>query len=82
MDKRTDIPNGATPPNDPPQTMEDLLGRAHNDWKFKRKDACIMKLLAAMAMMSAGVAEAMKTANQAIQIAQLALESSEKKDDK
>lgn len=81
MDNLIEVPNGTTPPNDPPITMQDLLDRAHNDWKLHRKDACIMKLLSAMAMMSAGVAEAMKTSGQALQVAQLALESTEKKEE-
>lgn len=80
MDKHIEVPNGVPPPNDPPLTMQELLDRASNDWNLARKDACIMKLLSAMAMMSQGVAEAMKTSNQAIQIAQLALEATEKKE--
>ena len=55
-------------PVEVPQNMDDLLGKAHNDWKFKRKDECIMKLLSAIAMLSTGVAGCMKTANQALQI--------------
>ncbi len=53
--------NGEPPPTEKPQSMEDLLGQAHNDWKFKRRDEAFMKVLNALAMMSTGVAQAMKT---------------------
>lgn len=45
-----------------PQTMEDLLNSAQTDWKFKRKDEAFIKVLGALAMISQGVAQAMKVA--------------------
>ncbi len=54
------INNGEPPQQEKPQSMEDLLGQAHNDWKFKRRDEAFMKVLNALAMMSTGVAQAMK----------------------
>lgn len=54
------------PPVDKPKTMEELLGQAHNDWKFKRRDEAFMKVLNALAMMSAGVAKAMKDSEEAL----------------
>lgn len=47
------------PPPEKPQTMQELLDSAHNDWKFKRRDEAFMKVLNAMAMMSQGVAQCM-----------------------
>lgn len=58
-------PNGHPPEPDKPMTMQELLNSAHNDWKFKRKDEAFMKVLSAMALMSAGVAQAMKMADEA-----------------
>jgi len=69
MEKRIKLVSEEPPKADNPQSMDDLLGQAHNDWKFQRKDACILKLIAAIGMMSTGVAGAMKTANQALQLA-------------
>lgn len=53
--------NGAPQPQGP-QTMEDLLDSAQTDWKFKRKDEAFIKVLGALAMISQGVAQAMKVA--------------------
>ncbi len=72
-----EVPTGARPTNDPPMTMEELLGKIHNDWKLARKDQAIARLLTAMAMISQGTAEAMKTANQAMQVARVALDNTE-----
>lgn len=58
--------NGAPPPPKPIQTMEELLDSAQTEWKCKRKDEAFVKVLGAMAMMSAGVAQAMKTAEAAV----------------
>lgn len=69
---------GAKPPDDPPQTMEELLGRAHNHWKFSEKDKAFMELIAAMQMMSTGVAQAMKDSQDALRVARVALDNSEK----
>lgn len=59
-----DGPNGAPPPG--PQTMEELLNSAETDWKFKRKDEAFVKVLGALAMISQGVATAMKTSEAAL----------------
>lgn len=79
MASQIKLPNEAPKPESP-QNMDDLLGQAHNDWKFKRKDECIMKLLSALAIMSTGVAGAMKTANQALQLAVEAHDKASKDD--
>lgn len=59
-----DGPNGDQPQQ--PLGMEDLLNSAEKDWKFKRKDEAFVKVLGAMAMMSQGVAQAMKVAELAM----------------
>lgn len=58
--------NGAPPPPPPILTMEELLDSAERDWKFKRKDEAFAKVLGAMALISQGVAQSMKTAEMAL----------------
>lgn len=72
-----DAPTGARPADDPPMSMEELLGKANNDWKLARKDQAIARILTALAMISQGTAESMKTANQALQVAKVALDNSD-----
>lgn len=72
-----EIPTGAKPADDPPMTMEELLATAHKDWKLARKDQAFARVLTAIAMISQGTAEAMKTANQAMQVARVALDNSD-----
>lgn len=73
------IPNGATPADDPPMTMEELLETAHKDWKLARKDNAFARVLTAIAMISQGTAESMKTANQAMKVARVALDNADPK---
>lgn len=40
--------------------MNDLLDRAHNSWRFKRKDESIDYIIAGLRLMSQGVAQALK----------------------
>ena len=59
-----DGPNG-TPPKQPIR-MEDLLNSAQADWKAGHKQQAFVKVLGGMAMMSSGVAQAMKMAELAM----------------
>lgn len=80
MSNRTtngDPATGAKPPDDPPETMEVLLERCNKDWKLGMKDRAFQRLLTAVAMISQGTAEAMKTANQALQVSKVALDNSD-----
>lgn len=74
-----EIPTGAKPAADPPMTMEELLATAHKDWKLARKDQAFARVLTAIAMISQGTAEAMKTANSALRVAKVALDNTEEK---
>lgn len=58
--------NGAPPPPPPILTMEELINSAQTDWKFKRKDEAFAKVLGALALISQGTAQAMKTAEMAL----------------
>lgn len=79
MDRNNNIPTGTKPPDEAPETMQELLDKAHNDWKFQRKDQAFMRVLSALAMMSQGVAQAMTTSEQALKVAKVALDNTEGK---
>lgn len=76
-DANGDVPSGARPVDAPPMGMDELLALADKDWKLARKDKAFARVLTAIAMISQGTAEAMKTANQALQVARVALDNSD-----
>lgn len=76
------IPSGARPSDDPPQTLQELLDLADKDWKLARKDKAFARVLTAIAMISQGTAEAMKTSQSAIKVARVALDNADKSKDK
>lgn len=62
------ITNGEA--NQPPQTMQELLGKAHNDIKFKRRDEAMLKIIDAISMISVGTAQCMKSVNGLVEYVQ------------
>lgn len=59
--KFEDGPNGTPPAG--PMTMADLLTAAESSWKKGDRQRAFITLLGAVAMMSQGVAQAMKTSD-------------------
>lgn len=57
----------------PPQTMQELLDKAHNDIKFKRRDEAMLKIIDAISMISVGTAQCMKSVNGLVEYVQAKL---------
>lgn len=53
--------------------MQELLDKAHNDIKFKRRDEAMLKIIDAISMISVGTAQCMKSVNGLVEYVQAKL---------